>query len=102
MIIIMKRIAIVLGVTLSCQLAPAGDWPEWRGRGGLGVWKETGILDAFPKEGLAVKWRTPINAGFTDISNLTGNGDLLNVLRQIQFALKLYFETIPPTLTGPR
>src|SRR5882724_1187404 len=44
MIIGMKRIAIILGLTLSCRLAPAGDWPEWRGRERLGVWKETGIL----------------------------------------------------------
>src|SRR5260370_6837405 len=65
MIIRMKRIAIILALTLSCQLLPADDWPEWRGRGRLGVWKETGILDEFPKQGLAVKWRTPINAGFT-------------------------------------
>jgi len=42
-----------------CILWPAWaeDWPEWRGKGRAGVWKETGILDAFPKEGLAVKWR---------------------------------------------
>src|SRR5260370_37547430 len=65
MIIRMKRIAIILALTLSCQLLPADDWPEWRGRGRLGVWKETGILDEFPKQGLAVKWRTPINAGFS-------------------------------------
>ena len=60
----MKRIAIILALTLSCQLAPADDWPEWRGRGRLGVWNETGILEEFPKGGLAVEWRTPIHAGF--------------------------------------
>jgi len=60
----MKRIAIILALTLGCQLAPADDWPEWRGRGRLGVWNETGILDEFPKDGLALEWRTPIHAGF--------------------------------------
>ena len=44
--------------------ARAEDWPEWRGRGRLGVWKETGILEAFPQQGLAIKWRTPIKGGF--------------------------------------
>src|SRR4051812_45009242 len=58
------RIAIILAVTLAGQLAHADDWPEWRGRGRGGVWKEAGILDQFPKDGLAVKWRTPINGGF--------------------------------------
>ena len=43
----------------------ADDWPEWRGKGRLGVWKEPGIVDAFPKQGLSFAWRTPIKAGYT-------------------------------------
>ena len=42
----------------------ADDWPEWRGRGRLGVWNETGIVDTFPAGGLPVRWRTPIHAGY--------------------------------------
>jgi len=33
------------------SLIYAEDWPEWRGRGRLGVWSETGILAAFPTTG---------------------------------------------------
>jgi outer membrane protein assembly factor BamB len=46
--------------------APGGvaDWPEWRGRGRLGVWTESGILDRFPAQGLHVVWRTPIHGGY--------------------------------------
>ena len=40
------------------------DWPEWRGRGRLGVWTETGILDRFPEKGLPIVWRTPIRSGY--------------------------------------
>jgi len=40
------------------------DWPEWRGRGRLGVWIETGILDRFSEKGLDVRWRTPLHAGY--------------------------------------
>jgi outer membrane protein assembly factor BamB len=49
-----------------CLLAPAAaeDWPEWRGKGRLGIWTETGILDKFPASGLAASWRTPIHGGF--------------------------------------
>ena len=36
----------------------AEDWPEWRGKGRLGVWNETGIVDKFPHGGPPVKWRT--------------------------------------------
>ncbi len=42
----------------------ADDWPEWRGRGRLGVWDETGILARFPESGLTATWRTPIHAGY--------------------------------------
>ena len=42
----------------------ADDWPEFRGEGRLGVWRETGLLESFPAEGLKVRWRMPIKAGF--------------------------------------
>jgi len=50
----------------TCLLSPAvaEDWPEWRGKGRLGIWTETGILDRFPANGLAASWRTPVHGGF--------------------------------------
>src|SRR5205823_11006782 len=42
----------------------AEDWPEIRGKGRLGVWSESGIIESFPESGLKVLWRTPIKAGF--------------------------------------
>lgn len=56
-------IAIVIFVAVA--VARGEDWPEIRGRGRLGVWSETGILDKFPGAGLTVLWRTPIKAGFS-------------------------------------
>ena len=52
---------------LAFLLAPpvvAEDWPEWRGKGRLGVWNEDGILETFPAQELKPAWRTPLNAGF--------------------------------------
>ncbi len=46
-------------------LLPAEDWPEWRGKGRGGVWKETGILAKFRISGLKATWRTPIAGGYT-------------------------------------
>ena len=43
----------------------AEDWPEFRGAGRLGVWLETGLLESFPADGLAVRWRAPIKAGLS-------------------------------------
>src|SRR5215510_8040979 len=40
------------------------DWPEWRGRGRLGVWTDSGILDRFSDRGLEIVWRTPIRSGY--------------------------------------
>jgi outer membrane protein assembly factor BamB len=42
----------------------AEDWPEWRGKGRLGVWTEAGIVDKFTDEVLTPAWRTPLNGGF--------------------------------------
>jgi len=41
---------IPLAVSLVCLLAaslPADDWPQWRGPGRDGVWRESGIIAKF-------------------------------------------------------
>jgi outer membrane protein assembly factor BamB len=43
----------------------AEDWPQWRGPNRDGVWHETGILQAFPPDGLKVLWRVPVGTGFS-------------------------------------
>lgn len=60
---LMHRLAVsaVLLATLSLH---AEDWPEWRGAGRTGVWKETGIVERFASAALTPKWRTPIGGGF--------------------------------------
>src|SRR6516225_7587775 len=42
----------------------ADDWPQWLGPQRDGVWRETGILDRFPKDGPKVRWRTPLGGGY--------------------------------------
>ena len=44
--------------------APAEDWPQWFGPNRDGVWRETGIVEKFPKGGPKVLWRTPIQRGY--------------------------------------
>jgi outer membrane protein assembly factor BamB len=55
---------IAIFATFAATVIRADDWPEFRGRGRLGVWNEAGIVDRFPEGGLQVLWRTPIRAGF--------------------------------------
>ena len=57
-------LACVASALVGATELRADDWPEFRGKGRLGVWHETGILEEFPAEGLKALWRTPIKAGF--------------------------------------
>jgi outer membrane protein assembly factor BamB len=59
-------------VFFSCVLAVfpasasrADDWPEWLGAQRDGVWRETGLVDKFPKGGPRVLWRAPLGAGYS-------------------------------------
>ena len=55
--------AVLCGALLAASVS-AEDWPAWRGPRGDAVWKEEGIIERFPADGLAVRWRTPIKEGY--------------------------------------
>ena len=50
---------------LAVPLAGADDWPQWLGPKRDGVWRDKGILDAFPKDGPKVRWRRKVGAGYS-------------------------------------
>src|SRR5262249_31393895 len=50
---------------LLATLSRADDWPQWRGPNRDGVWSEAGILDAFPPDGLKVRWRAKVGPGWS-------------------------------------
>jgi outer membrane protein assembly factor BamB len=58
------RAAIVLLLFLVSGVR-ADDWPQWLGPKRDGVWRETGIVQTFPTGGPKVRWRAPVNAGYT-------------------------------------
>jgi outer membrane protein assembly factor BamB len=77
-------------LTTAGVLTPsAEDWPQWRGADRLGLWTETGILAEFPDTGLTVKWRVPINGGFSGPAVADGRVFVLD-----------YVETEPRTMDG--
>jgi outer membrane protein assembly factor BamB len=61
---ITSLIAVVAATAWMTTRIEAEDWPEFRGRGRLGVWTETAIIEKFPPQGLSVLWRTPVRVGF--------------------------------------
>ena len=44
--------------------AGADDWPQWRGARRDGVWRETGIVERLPEDGIRIRWRKPIGSGY--------------------------------------
>jgi outer membrane protein assembly factor BamB len=67
------RAAVILfALALTTAQLAGDDWPEWRGAGRLGVWNETGIIEAFPADGLKPLWRTPVQAGYAGPSVADG------------------------------
>jgi len=64
MIRLLSFLAVVL--TLNHVLVSRGDdWPQWLGPKRDGVWRESGIVDRFPTNGLPVRWRTPLGGGYS-------------------------------------
>jgi outer membrane protein assembly factor BamB len=61
-----SRCFALLTVILVIGTAARGDdWPQWMGPRRDDVWRESGIIDKFPAEGLNVKWRVPIDGGYS-------------------------------------
>ena len=58
---------LALGLLLAYAgaAARADDWPQWLGPKRDGIWRETGLLEQFPKDGPRVLWREKIGPGYT-------------------------------------
>lgn len=62
----MTKLSLLLsaiGLLTPC-CAPADDWPQWMGPGRDGIYREAGLVDSIPEDGLHVKWRKPIAGGY--------------------------------------
>ncbi|NQT18702.1 MAG: PQQ-binding-like beta-propeller repeat protein [Planctomycetes bacterium] len=56
--------AILFLSLLFVTAANADDWPQWLGPERDSVWRESGILTAFPEGGPKVAWRAPVGHGY--------------------------------------
>lgn len=54
----------VWGLTWGSTVS-ADDWPQWMGPQRDGVYREQGIVDRIPADGLPVKWRVPVAGGYS-------------------------------------
>lgn len=58
------RTSIILVISALATAAQADDWPQWLGLNRDAIWREQGIVEAFPANGLPVKWRAPVSYGY--------------------------------------
>lgn len=57
---------LMIAVVATSQFAQADDWPQWGGPQRDLVWREEGIVDKFPTDGLLPRmWSTPISEGYS-------------------------------------
>src|SRR4051794_39184934 len=63
--VLMRTFVLIFVALASSPAAFADDWPQWLGPQRDGIWRETGIIEKFPKDGPKVLWRTPINEGYS-------------------------------------
>jgi len=60
----MRMTAALLLTIASVAPALGDDWPQWMGPKRDNVWRETGVIAAFPKDGPKVVWRVPVAGGY--------------------------------------
>ena len=59
------RFFSLLVVLVVSTAASADDWPQWMGPHRDDVWRETGLVEAFPKDGPKVLWRAKVSNGYS-------------------------------------
>src|SRR3989442_1681506 len=60
----MKRIIVFVLAILPSAAARADDWPQWLGPQRDGIWREKGIVEKFPKDGLKERWHADVGMGY--------------------------------------
>ena len=74
--------AACLLLTSAYGVTVADDWPQWLGPQRDGVWRETGIVDAIPADGLPIKWRVPVQLGYSGPAVAGGKVYVMDYVKQ--------------------
>lgn len=57
---------LAVGAALLTDMnAAADEWPQWMGPTRDGIYRESGLVEAFPADGLSVRWRMPVAGGYS-------------------------------------
>ncbi|TWT47379.1 PQQ-binding-like beta-propeller repeat protein [Botrimarina hoheduenensis] len=58
------QLLLVGCLCLATDRLVADDWPQWMGPQRDNVWRESGVRDDLPAEGLTPKWSVPVDLGY--------------------------------------
>ena len=61
----MRNLIICIAFLWLPSILAADDWPQWMGPHRDNVWREQGILQAFPDGGPKVLWRSKVAGGYS-------------------------------------
>src|SRR5262245_30811493 len=87
----MTRALVLSFLTLTLALTlQAADWPQWRGPNRDGISKDTALLQEWPNDGPAVRWKlTDIGTGYSSPSVVAGKVYIQTTKDNDEFALCL-------------
>ncbi len=52
-------------ILIQANFTLGDDWPQWRGPGRDGQWRESGIIERFESDEIELRWRMPISSGYS-------------------------------------
>ncbi len=61
----LRYLVLAAGLVFPACPAHADDWPQWRGPGRDGTWRETGVMESFPSAELKPLWTAPVGPGYS-------------------------------------
>src|SRR5579863_9166980 len=91
----MSRVVTLLLIIFACTSAiRADDWPQWRGTERTGISKEKGLLQTWPADGPALRWKAAdIGTGYSSPSIAHGRVYVQTTHGDDEFALALNEKT---------
>src|SRR5687767_7692450 len=60
-----RQARVLVLLTMITGALHADDWPQWLGPKRDAVWRETGIVEKLPADGLKYRWRMPVGGGYS-------------------------------------
>jgi outer membrane protein assembly factor BamB len=66
---VLRRPAFILAFSVvPASIAPAADWPEWRGPDRRGIWKDVALPAKLSPDRVRPRWKVPVGGGYSGIA----------------------------------